>query len=57
MQELGHSEFMFQNVKYYAEPSWFIDNGIMTKLVYKYKRSHVFRGMLQWNVAMECWKC
>ena len=45
---------MFQNVKYYAEPNWFIDNGIdngiMTKHVYKYKRSHLFIGLLQWNV-------
>lgn len=54
MQELGHSEFMFQDVKYYAESSWFvdnIDNGIMTKHVYKYKRGHEFIGLLQWNVG------
>jgi hypothetical protein len=47
MHELGHSECMFQIVKYYAESSWFIDNGIMTKPVYKCKRSHVFIGMLE----------
>jgi hypothetical protein len=35
MQELGHSEFMFQDVKYYAESRWFMDNEIMTKHVYK----------------------
>ena len=48
MEKFVHSEFLFQERKYYTSEFWLKDDGVMTKHVYN--MNYTFIGLLQWKI-------
>jgi len=48
MEKFVHSEFLFQERKYYTSEFWLKDYKVMTKHVYN--MNHTFIGLLQWKI-------